>query len=459
MGDVERRLTATLERVAASTRVRDRWDEVAEPRRGPARAGWVGLAVGFAVVVAAIALVPALVRTVEPPVATGDAPPLAEDEQPAVTPGPVAGGSLPRLVLDLPDATLIHAEENRLPGDVGVPPPVPGHHQYFAAGESLAPPLVHVVSWTGPDGAVDELAEVVEVRGREGLLTRHGQFVALEWRDPDVSYVQVRAAGIGADEVVALVEAMELRDDPAEGFDLPAVPAGVAPVYEGRSPDPDPDFVSSWSSGVSYQLGDGQEASIRLWLTARPLQALADAVFGAAWDAESFDVAEVRSVPAVAAETGPQHSVVVWREGAVIGMLHADVPRDRLPEVLEGLREVGEAEWRELVVDTAATGAFADPFELPPDSAAEQVAQAALREVCSIAARWLEFTVAGQPEAAELEAASIADLVASSDEALATAPSRYGTVVRRLGEAVRAGSLAAVEAEYAGTEFGPPQCS
>ncbi len=457
MGDLERRLTATLERVAASTRVRDRWDELAAVPRRPARVGWVALATGFAVVAAAIVAVPALLRTAPEPFDGGDGPDLVVVEgQPAP---PLPEGQLPRLALDLPGATLVLADERRLPVETGVPAPVPGHHQYFAAGEHLAPPLLHVVSWTGPDGPPDELAEVVEVRGRDALLTRRGQFVALEWRDPDVSYVEVRAAGLSADQVVALVEAMELRDDPSLGFDVPGLPAGVAPVYEGPSPAPDPAYVSAWSTSVSYRLDGGEEVGIQLRLADRALPALADAVFAAARDAGSFEATEVRGMPALVARAEPGRAVVVWQEGPLVGTLFTDVPIGRLAEVTGSIREVPEVEWREMLAAAPLhPDQFPEGIELPPDAGAEREAHAVRLEACILAARWLEFDVAGQPAAAAAEAARLAELVAGAADVLAQAPNADAIVARRLAEAVRSGNRAGVEAEYAGTGLGDPQC-
>jgi hypothetical protein len=287
------------------------------------------------------------------------------------TPAGPPTGSLPVLTLELDSWRIVTAEDTTTTGhiaaipDVDVPDPVSGSLQVFRRPGDLTGPSVFLHHRVASDPIVPEPGAVpVTIAGSEGYLRETGkQSMTLRWSPPlgdNAAYLEAR--GLSQVQVMEFAMGLEARDDaihhpptPDEqfGFDATELPAGIEEVPVDQANPGQPVLRRAVferdSATVEVTIDDRGDAAFEAYL---------GNLLMADGDAEQVSVMDHAAVLVERPdETG---CWLVWQQTdeATVVMSLTGVARSTVDDVVDGLREVSERDWQDLLAAhaDAATG-------------------------------------------------------------------------------------------------------
>lgn len=322
MNDLDTRLQETLDRVADTTTVHSRFDEIARPQRRRSLPRVAVPVVAFVAVVAVFAI-PMIFTNIPESDVGGSAAPMESFPVPGYVP---------------PGAELVY-------GDYAVPDPANPDAVGAVIARTTADGFTDgvVVTVYHASGAAIDIpeGEPVVVDGEPATLTRNNGDVTLWWQQ-DNRVVSVRSATGDAnlaEDIAAAVNITNTERFGEEVLSFGTLPDGftdfAAPRLAPRQPHP----------YVSIQTPTGQEAGEPEVATIEVFDDTLSHVAGAFGAASTVEIAA--GVEALLVDTDTETTYMWSRESAQTVMVSGTFPPAEVRSIAEGLEFVSEAAWRQ----------------------------------------------------------------------------------------------------------------
>ena len=272
----------------------------------------------------------------------------------------IAGpGELPALTIDLDGWRVVVAADTTAGSDTGaVYDPASGSLQVFRRPGDLAGPSVFLRHEAASDVlAPGSGARPVTIGGAEGYLEQTGpDSFTVSWA-PDDSHAYLEARGLPQGEVVDFASGLRVKDadiryPPAPGtrfgFVADRVPGGLEEVPVGPA--------GTGPSTGRRLVAERGGASIEITIDDRGDAAFETSLAELLAAGGAAEQVSVLGHPAVLVEHPDRRWSLVWRQtdGATVVASLSDVDRATVDDVVGGLDEISEDEWRDLVATRPA---------------------------------------------------------------------------------------------------------